>query len=94
MAIKFVDKLDQEMLERIKKLGITEEDLFNSNSDLYIGCKSVWQAQDIIKDQSQALYTTFIPEKDSDMDKYPIAVEIVFGYMDGAFKERYPNHSK
>lgn len=74
-------------IEVLKKEGLTENDLYNHYSDLYIGCNSHEQAQRIINEIKTA--TTFIPQKDSDMGKYPIAIEIPLGAANFHYENCY-----
>jgi len=92
MAVKYVDTLNPKLLEKLKSLGVTEDDLFNHYSDLYIGCTDIKQSLEILSGESRAIFSTFIPQEGSNMDKYGIAVEVVFGYIDGDFKEKHPNN--
>lgn len=73
----------------LKGNGVTNEDLFQQASDLYVGCKSLEQAGAIIKDfNSPSIASSFKPQKGSDMEKYPIAVDIAFGCTVLYFKQQ------
>lgn len=65
----------------LQECNVSENNLYNHNSDLYVGCRHVSIANKIVeKIGSPAIASKFIPNKDSDMAKYPIAVEINFAY--------------
>jgi hypothetical protein len=95
MAVKYPQLVNEELLNFLVGIGLSKDDIYNQSSDLYIGCNSQEQAEKIIKwGNSPAIYSRFVPQKGSSMDKYVIAVDIAFGYMDGEFKERYGNRKR
>jgi len=66
----------------LDKEEITDNDLFNRYTDLYIGCQNYAQAYRIMNGGVwRSMSTIFQPNKGSDMDHYPIAIEISFGYI-------------
>ena len=69
-----------DVVKVLKQEGIQESDLFNHYSDLYVGCKDMTQAGRILSSGTwRGLSTVFKPQKGSDMEKYPAAVDIAFG---------------
>lgn len=75
------DDIDPKYVEVLKENGIKEYDLFNYRTDLYIGCKNKKQAENILSNAIfRAVSNIFVPQKESDMQKYPCAVDLAFGY--------------
>ena len=70
-----------DVVKVLKEHNIQEEDLFNHYSDLYIGCRDYNTASKIrTAGIWKAMSSTFKPQKGSEMDKYPVAVDIAFAY--------------
>lgn len=91
MAIQF-KYLPQELVRVLESHKITEDDLFNYQGDLYVGCKSRTQA-DLIKNSGswKSCSSIFIPQEGSDMEKYKTAVDIGWGALAYDFSIRHPN---
>lgn len=80
--------IHKDIIPVLKTNGVTEKDLFNYHSDLYIGCKTFDQARKIaIGGIWRAMSDVFNPQSGSDMNKYPVAVDIAFGYV-GYFNKK------
>lgn len=90
--VKF-DELSDDTVERLKACGVEEKDLFTHESDLYVGCKT-YEQSNVLKKEFKHMATKFFPEAGSEMDHYPVAVDIAFGYMDAHFKKKYGNRPK
>lgn len=72
-------QLDQNIVTILEQNNIKEQDLFNYCSDLYIGCTNTQQAISLLKEAPiKSIANTFYPQKGSDMENYPIAVELGF----------------
>ncbi|MDB4590949.1 hypothetical protein OAH77_04530 [Flavobacteriaceae bacterium] len=90
MLLSF-NTINQEFVETLKKHGIKNENLYKSNSDLYAGCHSHKQAiglMESFKKSYPSSVNSFKPNKGSDMEKYPIAIELAFGCSWLDFVER------
>lgn len=75
--------LNEKLANVLIQNGIKEEDLFKHQTDLYVGCKFARQASLILNGGKwRAISETFIPQKGSDMEHYPIAVDIGFALLD------------
>ena len=86
------DKIHSDVVPVLKEEKIKESALFNNYSDLYIGCKDFAQANRVLKAGIwKAMSSVFVPQKDSDMDIYPIAADIAFGPADYDFEKRFKN---
>lgn len=77
-----LNNVHPDIKEVLDKEQINEKNLFNLYSDLYIGCQDHKQVYRI-KNAGvwRSMSTIFVPNKGSDMDHYPIALEISFGYI-------------
>lgn len=88
--LKFSD-LHDDIIPCLIENGITENDLFDAgekSTDAYIGCKSRTQAQKILRGGIWgALSSIFAPQKGSDMEHYPVAVDIAFGNISKAVSD-------
>lgn len=76
-------KIHSDIIPVLKEQGITEKELFayDDRFELYIGCKSYIQAKEILTGGLwKAMSNIFRPQKGSDMDMFPYAVEIWGGY--------------
>jgi hypothetical protein len=83
------ETLNDDLKEILIKEGISENDLYSHYSDLYVGCKDFSQARRILTGGVwKGLSSTFVPQKGSDMDKYPCAVDIALGAMVHDFNSR------
>lgn len=79
--IKFED-IQEDVAAYLKLKGIKETDLYNHSSDLYVGCPDYVTAMHIMRGGIwKAMSSIFVPQKGSDMDKYPYAVDIPFAYL-------------
>lgn len=87
--IKFED-IHPNIVPVLKEHGIKETDLFNHYSDLYIGCPD-WNTARKIQTAGvwSAMSSIFKPQKGSEMDMYPQAVDIAFGCTTHDIKTRY-----
>jgi hypothetical protein len=89
--ITFKD-LNKDLVEVLKENGVTEKDIRNRYSDLYVGCRSIGQASCIINSEKfKGSGDLFTPQEGSDMDEYPICIDIYFAAADYDYKQRYPN---
>jgi hypothetical protein len=91
MAIPF-KYLPQELVRVLESHKITEDDLFNYQGDLYVGCKYKSQAL-LIKNSGswKSCSDTFVPQKGSDMEKYPVAIDIGWAALAYDFSIKHPN---
>lgn len=82
--LKFSD-LHNDLVPVLIENGITEDDLYAHATDAYIGCIHRQQALKILNGGIWgALSSIFTPQKGSDMEKYPVAVDIAFGNVQKA----------
>lgn len=82
---------NNDVQKRIREAcGIPDEAFFSHYSDMYVGCKDYAQVQAVLKAALPFKGQTFTPQKGSDMDKYPVAVDIPFAYMNEYAAARRP----
>lgn len=64
------------------RFGIPEAAFFQRYSDMYVGCEN-YNAAAAIRDGGpwKSMASTFRPNKGSDMDRFPWAVDIPFAYL-------------
>jgi len=88
MAIPF-STLDKKLKEALVFHNIKEENLFNYYGDLYVGCSNLTQASKILNAGVwRGMSSTFKPLKGSEMEKYPIAVDIGLGAINWYIEQK------
>ena len=91
--LKFED-IHEDVVKVLKANDIKEADLYNHYSDLYIGCKNHATASKILNAGVwRSMSSIFTPNKGSDMDQYPVAVDIAFAYV-GQFQREMAKRKK
>lgn len=81
-----MNKHQQDIMDRF---GIPADAFFNHYSDMYVGCADHTQAI-AVRDGGEwkSMATIFTPQKGSDMDRFPYAVDIPFAYMAEEIEKR------